>query len=259
MVGGKVDLTGANITAREDVSFLIGNEVNGDNATVTKDNMLTLRRTTINAPVAELSAAGAEAYDGTTVNASKELKQFDVKRTDGSEAVYQRDASSHIRQNGEEASIFKVVNTKPEPKPEPQPQPKPVPTPELSKDDKANMASGKKAVEEALSKNASQENRIAALTDVVADLNAKASRRQSAGVVVGIVQEVATSAALSDGEKVALVERVLSAYAPVQEAKAEQDNTATNTLDEAVDAAANVSVAPVYPDETEAEDVVTFA
>ena len=259
VVGGKVDLTGANITAREDVSFLIGNEVNGDNATVTKDNMLTLRRTTINAPVAELSAAGAEAYDGTTVNASKELKQFDVKRTDGSEAVYQRDASSHIRQNGEEASIFKVVNTKPEPKPEPQPQPKPVPTPELSKDDKANMASGKKAVEEALSKNASQENRIAALTDVVADLNAKASRRQSAGVVVGIVQEVATSAALSDGEKVALVERVLSAYAPVQEAKAEQDNTATNTLDEAVDAAANVSVAPVYPDETEAEDVVTFA
>ena len=63
----------------------------------------------------------------------------------------------------------------------------------------------------------------------------------------------------SDGEKVALVESVLNAYAPVQEAKAEQDNTATNTLDEAVSAAANVSVAPVYPDETEAEDVVTFA
>ena len=267
-ISGKTDLTGTKIAASKEVSFLIGNEVNGDNATVTKDNMLTLRRTTINAPVAELSAAGAEAYDGTAVNASKELKQFDVKRTDGSEAVYQRDASSHIRQNGEEASIFKVVNTKPEPKPEPQPQPqpqpkpeppKPVPTPELSKDDKANMESGKKAVEEALSKNASQENRIAALIDVVADLNEKASRRQSAGVVVGIVQEVATSAALSDGEKVALVERVLSAYAPVQEAKAEQDNTATNTLDEAVSAAANVSVAPVYPDETEAEDAITFA
>ena len=134
-----------------------------------------------------------------------------------------------------------------------------MPTPELSKDDKENMASGKKAVEEALSKNASQENRIAALTDVVADLNANASRRQSAGVVVGIVQEVATSAALSDGEKVALVERVLSAYAPVQEAKANQDNVATNSVDEAVDAAATVSAAPVYPDETEAEDAITFA
>ena len=257
VVGGKTDLTGTKIAASKEVSFLIGNEMNGDNATVTKDNMLTLRKTTITAPVAELSAAGAEAYDGTTVNASKELKRFDVKRTGGSEAVYQRDAGSHIRQNGEEASVFKVVNTKPEP-PKPE-QPKPVPTPEVSKDDKANMASGKKAVEEALSKNATQENRIAALTDVVADLNAKASRRQSAGVVVGIVQEVATSAALSDGEKVALVERVLSAYAPVQEAKAEQDNTATNTLDEAVGAAATVSTAPVYPDETEAEEVVSFS
>ena len=252
VVGGKVDLTGANITAREDVSFLIGKEVNGDNATVTKDNVLTLRRTTINAPFAELGAAGVEAYEGSTVDASEELKRFDVKRTDGSEAVYQRDASSHIREKGEEASIFKVVNTKPE-------QPKPVPTPELSKDDKENMASGKKAVEEALSKNASQENRIAALTDVVADLNANASRRQSAGVVVGIVQEIANASTLSDGEKVALVEQVLSAYAPVQEVKAEQDNTATNTHNEAVNAAANVSVAPVYPDETEAEDAITFA
>ena len=265
-ISGKTDLTGTKIAAGKEVSFLIGNEVNGDKVSVTKDNMLTLRRTTINAPVAELGAAGVEAYEGSTVDASQDLKELAVTRTDGSAGVYQRDAGSHIRQNGEEASVFKVVNTKPEPKPEPQPQPqpkpeppKPVPTPELSKDDKANMASGKQAVEEALSKNASQENRIAALTHVVADLNAKASRRQSAGVVVGIVQEVATSAALSDGEKVALVESVLNAYAPVQEAKAEQDNTATNTLDEAVDAAANVSVAPVYPDETEAEDVVTFA
>ena len=267
VVGGKTDLTGTKIAAGKEVSFLIGNEVNGDKVSVTKDNMLTLRRTTINAPVAELGAAGVEAYEGSTVDASQDLKELAVTRTDGSAGVYQRDAGSHIRENGKEASVFKVVNTKPEPKPEPQPkpeqpkpeQPKPVPTPELSKDDKANMASGKQAVEEALSKNASQENRIAALTHVVADLNAKASRRQSAGVVVGIVQEVATSAALSDGEKVALVERVLSAYAPVQEAKAEQDNVATNSVDEAVGAAATVSAAPVYPDETEAEDVVTFA
>ena len=120
------------------------------------------------------------------------------------------------------------------------------------------MESGKKTVEEALSKNASQENRIAALTHVVADLNAKASRRQSAGVVVGIVQEIATSAALSDGEKVALVERVLSAYAPVQEAKAEQENRTTQTSSEAVYAAESVSTAPSYPQQTENEAVVSF-
>ena len=44
----------------------------------------------------------------------------------------------------------------------------------------------------------------------------------------------------------------------MQEAKAAQDNTATDTLDEAVSAATNVSVAPVYPDETEAEETVSF-
>ena len=256
-ISGKTDLTGTKIAASKEVSFLIGNEVNGDKVSVTKDNMLTLRRTTINAPVAELGAAGVEAYEGSTVDASQDLKELSVTRTDGSAGVYQRDASSHIREKGEEASVFKVVNTKPEP-PAPEP-PKPVPTPELSKDDKENMASGKQAVEEALSKNASQENRISALTHVVADLNAKASRRQTAGVVVGIVQEIANSSVLSDGEKVALVESVLNAYTPVQEAKAAQDNTATDTLDEAVSAATNVSVAPVYPDETEAEEVVSFA
>ena len=276
-ISGKTDLTGTKIAAGKEVSFLIGNEVNGDKISVTKDNVLTLRNTTINAPVAELGAAGVEAYEGSTVDASQDLKELAVTRKDGSAGVYQRDASSHIREKGEEASVFKVVNTKPEqpkpeqpkpeqpkpeqPKPEqPKPeQPKPVPTPELSKDDKENVASGKQAVAETLSKNATQENRIAALTDVVADLNANASRRQSAGVVVGMVQEIATSAALSDGEKASLVDSVLSAYAPVQEAKEEQENLSTNTVNEAVSATKTVSAAPVYPDETEAEDVVTFA
>ena len=255
-ISGKTDLMGTKIAAGKEVSFLIGNEVNGDNATVTKDNMLTLRKTTITAPVAELSAAGAEAYDGTTVNASKELKRFDVKRTDGSEAVYQRDASSHIRQNGEEASIFKVVNTKPEP-PKPE-QPKPVPTPELSKDDKANMDAGKKAVAAALAKNASQENRISALTDVVTDLNANASRRQSAGVVVGMIEQI-EKADLSASEKAALQESVLSAYAPVQEAKAEQENLSAKSSDEAEGAVEAAVAAPVYPDDSEAEEVVSFS
>ena len=246
--------------------------------TTTKDNELGLWNTEVSGTHLNLGAGKIGVWKRSKLTASNTLQVNSadaVTRTDGSTASVLRDASSHVTAAGAESTAFTVKSAdqpappapeppaptvpKPEPQPQPQPeQPKPVPTPELSKDDKANMASGKKAVEEALSKNASQENRIAALTDVVADLNAKASRRQSAGVVVGIVQEVATSAALSDGEKVALVERVLSAYAPVQEAKAEQDNTATNTLDEAVDAAANVSVAPVYPDETEAEDVVTF-
>ena len=237
--------------------------------TTTKDNELGLWNTEVSGTHLNLGAGKIGVWQGSNLTAANTLRVNPadaVTRTDGSTASLLRDASSHVTLAGTESTAFTVKSADqpappaPEPPAPPTPeQPKPVPTPELSKDDKENMASGKKAVEEALSRNASQENRIAALTDVVADLNAKASRRQSAGVVVGIVQEVATSAALSDGEKVALVERVLSAYAPVQEAKANQDNVATNSVDEAVDAAATVSAAPVYPDETEAEDAITFA
>ena len=246
-----------------------------DKAVVTKDSKLSLWKSKVEGRNMDITAGSIDLNDMSALTAADdieiELSGTDTLRTDGSTGTLLRDATSHATKAGQELTSFTVQSAdkpippapqpepQPQPTPEPKPTPKPVPTPELSKNDKANMESGKKAVEEALSKNASQENRIAALTDVVADLNAKASRRQSAGVVVGIVQEIENAATLSDGEKVALVESVLNAYAPVQEAKAEQDNTATNTIDEAVDAAANVSVAPVYPDETEAEDVVSFA
>ena len=247
-----------------------------DKAAVTKDNKLSLWKSKVEGRNMDITAGSVDLNDMSALTATDgieiELSGTDTLRTDGSTGTLLRDATSHATKAGQELTSFTVKSTDqpapeppappvptPEPKPTPQPeQPKPVPTPELSKDDKANMESGKKTVEEALSKNATQENRIAALTDVVADLNAKASRRQSAGVVVGIVQEVATSAALSDGEKVALVERVLSAYAPVQEAKAEQENRTTQTSSEAVYAAESVSTAPSYPQQTEDEAVVSF-
>ena len=251
-----------------------------DKAVVTKDSKLSLRKSKVEGRNMDITAGSIDLNDMSALTAADdieiELSGTDTLRTDGSTGTLLRDATSHATKAGQELTSFTVQSADkpippapeppappvptPEPKPTPQPEPpKPVPTPELSEDDKANMESGKKAVAEALSKNATQENRIAALTDVVADLNANASRRQSAGVVVGIVQEIANAATLSDGEKVALVESVLNAYAPVREAKAEQDNTATNTIDEAVNAAANVPAAPAYPDAAEAEDVVSFA
>ena len=246
---------------------------------VTKNNVIDLRNTKVSSPDLRMGAGKIGVYENAEVSASRALEvnpEAQITKTDAGEAVLERDKTSNVLSAGQAVAAFRELGADqpappapeppappvptPEPKPTPQPeQPKPVPPPELSKDDKANMESGKKTVAETLSKNASQENRIAALTDVVADLNANASRRQTAGVVVGIVQEIANAATLSDGEKVALVESVLNAYAPVQEAKTEQDNVATNTLDEAVNAATNVSIAPVYPDETEAEEVVSFA
>ena len=250
-----------------------------DKAVVTKDSKLSLWKSKVEGRNMDITAGSIDLNDMSALTAADdieiELSGTDTLRTDGSTGTLLRDATSHATKAGQELTSFTVQSADkpippapeppkpvptPEPKPTPQPEPpKPVPTPELSKDDKANMESGKKTVAEALLNNATQENRIAALTDVVADLNAKASRRQSAGVVVGIVQEIATSAALSDGEKVSLVERVLSAYAPVQEAKEEQSNRTTSTTDEAVRVAETTVAAPVYPDENEAEDVVSFA
>ncbi|ERJ92229.1 filamentous hemagglutinin family domain protein [Selenomonas sp. oral taxon 892 str. F0426] len=250
-----------------------------DKAVVTKDSKLSLWKSKVEGRNMDITAGSIDLNDMSALTAADdieiELSGTDTLRTDGSTGTLLRDATSHATKAGQELTSFTVQSADkpippapeppkpvptPEPKPTPQPEPpKPVPTPELSKDDKANMASGKKTVAEALLNNASQENRIAALTDVVADLNAKASRRQSAGVVVGIVQEIATSAALSDGEKVSLVERVLSAYAPVQEAKEEQSNRTTSTTAEAVRVAETMVAAPVYPDENEAEEVVSFA
>ena len=250
-----------------------------DKAVVTKDSKLSLRKSKVEGRNMDITAGSIDLNDMSALTAADdieiELSGTDTLRTDGSTGTLLRDATSHATKAGQELTSFTVQSADkpippapeppappvptPEPKPTPQPEPpKPVPTPELSKDDKANMESGKKTVEEALSKNATQENRIAALTDVVADLNEKASRRQSAGVVVGIVQEIATSAALSDGEKVALVERVLSAYAPVQEAKAEQDNRVTQTNEESLRTAETTSTAPVYPDDTEEKAPVSF-
>ena len=276
--GGKAIFDGVTMTRNKEINLVVGNKMDEQNGgatkfEVTKDNELGLWNSTVEADEINIGAGQIGVWKDSKIAAGNILavnSAAHVTRTDGSTASLLRDASSHVTAAGTESTAFTVKSADqpappaPEPPappvPTPQPEPpKPVPTPELSKNDKANMESGKKAVAEALSKNASQENRIAALTDVVADLNAKASRRQSAGVVVGIVQEIENAATLSDGEKVALVESVLNAYAPVREAKAEQDNTATNTIDEAVDAAANVSAAPVYPDETEAEDVVSFA
>ena len=282
--GGKAIFDGVTMTRNKEINLVVGNKMDEQNGgatkfEVTKDNELGLWNSTVEADEIHIGAGKIGVWKDSKIAAGNILavnSAAHVTRTDGSTASLLRDASSHVTAAGTESTAFTVKSADqpvppapeppappvptPEPKPTPQPEPpKPVPTPELSKDDKANMASGKQAVEEALSKNATQKNRIAALTDVVADLNASASRRQSAGVVVGMVQEIATSTALSDGEKVSLVERVLSAYAPVQEAKAEQSNRTTSTTAEAVRVAETTVTAPVYPDETEAEDVVTFA
>ena len=263
-VGGTMNLVnGSEVkTPVGSAVFMLGQSYNGyeDKLNVTKDNKLSLWNSKIEAhDLIDISAGGIGVWQGSEVNAGNELRvdmaSADTIRTDGSTGTLLRDAASHVTEAGAEVTEFTVQEA------EPVPQPPTLPTETLlSEQDQANIAEGNAKAQDALVE-PTQEKRAEALMKTVAQLNEKVgtSRRQTAGVVVGIVQEIANAATLSDGEKVALVESVLNAYAPVQEAKAVQDNTATDTLDEAVSAATNVSVAPAYPDETEAEDVVSFA
>ena len=254
-VGGVYLLTGTSFSHE-------GGVLKGD---VTKNNIVSMWNSNVTGTNVTLAAGGAEVYDHSEVKASNELIAADVTQTDGSQLSLIKDGNSTVKHhNTVDAEGFTVKGADVPPTPE-KPVPPAVPdtiapaeTP-LSAQDKENIETGKTKARDALVES-TQEKRAEALTKTVAQLNEKVgtSRRQTAGVVVGIVQEIANSPVLSDGEKVALVESVLNAYTPVQEAKAEQDNTATNTIDEAVSAATNVSVAPVYPDETEAEETVSF-
>ena len=266
--GGKVTIEDSNLGANSWTELYAGSSFDrvysgtGDRevkVTVTRDNELGLWNSKIATNALALGAGKVGVWNGSVMTATSALNVNPapiVTRTDGSTASLLRDASSHVKLAGTESTEFIEQGAD---KPVPPAPPVNPEAPTLSESDQDNVDEGAAKAQSALTEE-TQEKRVEALTKTVTQLNEKVgtSRRQTAGVVVGIVQEIANAATLSDGEKVALVESVLNAYAPVQEAKAAQDNTATDTLDEAVSAATNVSVAPVYPDETEAEETVSF-
>lgn len=248
--------------------FMLGSSYDGtqNKLNVTKDNKLSLWNSKVEAhDLVDISAGGIGLWQGSEVNGNHELRvdlaSADTIRTDGSTGTLQRDAASHAIEAGAEVTAFTIPDADQPVPPVPQPPTPPVnpETPTLSEDDQANIAEGNAKAQIALTE-ATQEARSEALTETIAKLNENAatSRRQTAGVVVGVVQAIAESG-LTDAEKQELQVAVLNAYAPVQEAKAGQENLSTNTVNEAVRATETVSAAPVYPEETEAEDVVSFA
>ena len=261
-VSGKVNLTNGTQVTGNDVTFRIGRNFVNDHVDTTKDNTLSMWNSHITGTDVMLAGGGAEVYQGSSVIASDELEQGDVTRTDGSTRSLLKDASSSVKHhNTVDAEGFTVKDAADVPAVPDMPQPPAIPDmPTLSEDDQANIAEGNAKAQIALTE-ATQEARSEALTETIAKLNENAatSRRQTAGVVVGVVQAIAESSTLTDAEKTELQVAVLNAYAPVQEAKAGQENLSTNTVNEAVRATETVSAAPVYPEETEAEDVVSFA
>ena len=249
MVSGKVQMVdNAEVEGTGDVYLYIGNSIatNAEGKTVTsvtKDNTLDMRGSKLKGDVVDFPSGGAGIYEGSTVTAATKLDNSEVRRTDGSTGVYQRDNTSAVTENGVTEDYDVTTEVPPRPaKPVPPPVPESMDA-ELSAQDEENIDTGRLAAQDALAAT-SKEETVASLVKTIAKLNEKVaeSPRQTAGIVVGMVKEIAETSALNAADKLDLQRAVLDAYAPVQELKDEQDHHAVRTLTDAVRAAENTLV-----------------
>lgn len=248
-VSGKVQMVdNAEVEGTGDVHLYIGNSIatNAEGKTVTsvtKDNTLDMRGSKLKGNVVDFPSGGAGIYEGSTVTAATKLDNSEVRRTDGSTGVYQRDNTSAVTENGttENYDVTTEVPSRPA-KPVPPPVPESMDA-ELSAQDEENIDTGRMAAQDALAAT-SKEEKVASLVKTIAKLNEKVaeSPRQTAGIVVGMVKEIAETSTLDAAAKLDLQRAVLDAYAPVQELKDEQDHHAVRTLADAVRAAENTLV-----------------
>ena len=248
-VSGKVQMVdNAEVEGTGDVYLYIGNSIatNAEGKTVTsvtKDNTLDMRGSKLKGNVVDFPSGGAGIYEGSTVTAATKLDNSEVRRTDGSTGVYQRDNTSAVTENGVTEDYDVTTEVPPRPaKPVPPPVPESMDA-ELSAQDEENIDTGRLAAQDALAAT-SKEETVASLVKTIAKLNEKVaeSPRQTAGIVVGMVKEIAETSALNAADKLDLQRAVLDAYAPVQELKDEQDHHAVRTLADAVRAAENTLV-----------------
>ena len=248
-VSGKVQMVdNAEVEGTGDVHLYIGNSIatNAEGKTVTsvtKDNTLDMRGSKLKGDVVDFPSGGAGIYEGSTVTAATKLDNSEVRRTDGSTGVYQRDNTSAVTENGVTENYDVTTEVPPRPaKPVPPPVPESMDA-ELSAQDEENIDTGRMAAQDALAAT-SKEEKVASLVKTIAKLNEKVaeSPRQTAGIVVGMVKEIAETSTLDAAAKLDLQRAVLDAYAPVQELKDEQDHHAVRTLADAVRAAENTLV-----------------
>ena len=245
-ISGKVNLVNNARVHANDVAFRVGQKFAEDHVDATKDNTLSMWNSHVSGADVTLAGGGAETYQGSTVAASNALKQGDVTHTDGAALSLVKDAVSSVQENGTDADGFTVKAAADVPPVPEKPVVPPAPLADetsLSAQDEENIDTGRLAAQDALAAT-SKEEIVASLVKKIAKLNEKVaeSPRQTAGIVVGMVKEIAETSTLDAAAKLDLQRAVLDAYAPVQELKDEQDHHAVRTLADAVRAAENTLV-----------------
>ena len=246
-ISGKTNLVNNARVHANDVAFRVGQKFAEDHVDATKDNTLSMWNSHVSGADVTLAGGGAETYQGSTVAASNALKQGDVTHTDGAALSLVKDAVSSVQENGTDADGFTVKAAADVPPVPEKPVVPPAPSADetsLSAQDEENIDTGRMAAQDALATATSKEEAVASLVKTIAKLNEKVaeSPRQTAGIVVGMVKEIAETSALNAADKLDLQRAVLDAYAPVQELKDEQDHHAVRTLADAVRAAENTLV-----------------
>ena len=246
-ISGKTNLVNNARVHANDVAFRVGQKFAEDHVDATKDNTLSMWNSHVSGADVTLAGGGAETYQGSTVAASNALKQGDVTHTDGAALSLVKDAVSSVQENGTDADGFTVKAAADVPPVPEKPVVPPAPSADetsLSAQDEENIDTGRMAAHDALATATSKEEKVASLVKTIAKLNEKVaeSPRQTAGVVVGMVKEIAETSTLDAADKLDLQRAVLDAYAPVQELKDEQDHHAVRTLADAVRAAENTLV-----------------
>ena len=245
-ISGKVNLVNNARVHANDVAFRVGQKFAEDHVDATKDNTLSMWNSHVSGADVTLAGGGAETYLGSTVAASNALKQGDVTHTDGAALSLVKDAVSSVQENGTDANGFTVKAAADVPPVPEKPVVPPAPSADetsLSAQDEENIVTGRLAAHDAIDTATSKEEAVASLVKKIAKLNEKVaeSPRQTAGIVVGMVKEIAETT-LDAAAKLDLQRAVLDAYAPVQELKDEQDHHAVRTLADAVRAAENTLV-----------------
>lgn len=246
-ISGKTNLVNNARVHANDVAFRVGQKFAEDHVDATKDNTLSMWNSHVSGADVTLAGGGAETYQGSTVAASNALKQGDVTHTDGAALSLVKDAVSSVQENGTDADGFTVKAAADVPPVPEKPVVPPAPLADetsLSAQDEENIDTGRMAAQDALATATSKEEAVASLVKTIAKLNEKVaeSPRQTAGIVVGMVKEIAETSAVDAADKIDLQRAVLDAYAPVQELKDEQDHHAVRTLADAVRAAENTLV-----------------
>lgn len=262
-ISGKTNLVNNARVHANDVAFRVGQKFAEDHVDATKDNTLSMWNSHVSGADVTLAGGGAETYQGSTVAASNALKQGDVTHTDGAALSLVKDAVSSVQKNGTDADGFTVKAAADVPPVPEKPVVPPAPSADetsLSAQDEENIDTGRMAAMEALAAT-SKEEAVASLVKTIAKLNEKVaeSPRQTAGIVVGMVKEIAETSTLDAAAKLDLQRAVLDAYAPVQELKDEQDHHAVRTLADAVRAAENTLVtATMHEHDSSNVQPVTF-